>query len=99
VAAADERRRLDLAHLDDFGEGDVEPDSARQPFELGLAGFDRMLGELAAHVGHDEACAGWLRALVYERLWAAPLDGLFVVKFGQSTAYQSLSWFCSGSNS
>ncbi|MNU00948.1 hypothetical protein D3C72_2442010 [compost metagenome] len=54
---------------------------------------------MAAHIGHDQAGTGGLLALVYKRLWAAPLDGLVVVKLGQGTACQSLSWFCSGSNS
>jgi hypothetical protein len=99
VTTANEGRRLYFADLDDFGEHDVEPDGPRQALKLSLASINGVLRKLTAHIGHDKTGARRLRTLVDKRLWAAPLDGLFVFKLGQIAACQSLSWFCSGSNS
>jgi hypothetical protein len=97
MPAADEGRRLDLAHLGDLGEHDLDTDGAGQAFELGLAGFDAMGGGAAADVGNDQADAGRGATLVYECLRAALAGGLVVELIAQSRSQSSL--VCSGSNS
>ena len=98
IAATDKGSGPDLSDLDDFGENDVEPNSACKALELGLARLNAMQRHMAAHVGANQPRSRRL-FLAVDELFAPTAGAAVLVVKVVHMARQSRSTFCSGSNS